>query len=97
VANKYTAKDCNSILKYIEIKSELEIKREPPKTVNNSINEYSGSTGELDISSASLFSFIYPTLFMFCLVSISFGLQGIKIKAAIKKINMSILWVIVVI
>jgi hypothetical protein len=47
VAKIYTAKDCNSILKYIEIKSALEIRREAPNTLNRIIKGYSERIGPL--------------------------------------------------
>ena len=36
----YTQKDCNSILKYIEIKSAEDINKEAPKVLNKTIKEY---------------------------------------------------------
>jgi hypothetical protein len=40
-ANIYTPNDCNSILKYNEIKSEDDINNVAPKVEINTINEYS--------------------------------------------------------
>jgi len=44
-ASIYTAKDCNSIERYMDIRSELEISKVPPKTLNNNIKEYSEQIG----------------------------------------------------
>jgi len=37
----YNPKDCNSILKYIERRSEEDINNEEPKALNNTIKQYS--------------------------------------------------------
>jgi len=37
----YNPKDCNSILKYIDSRSEDEINNEEPKALNNTIKQYS--------------------------------------------------------
>ena len=37
----YKANDCNSILKYIDIRSEDEINKDEPKPLNNTIKQYS--------------------------------------------------------
>ena len=41
LAKTYNPKDCNSILKYIEIKSEEFIKNKAPKILNKIIKQYS--------------------------------------------------------
>ena len=41
VVRTYKANDCNSIHRYIEIKSTEQIRREDPKILNKAIKEYS--------------------------------------------------------
>ena len=43
VDKMYTPNDCNSILKYIEIKSAEDINKDAPNVLNNTIKEYSPS------------------------------------------------------
>lgn len=55
----YKANDCNSILKYIEIMSPLEIKNDAPHVVNNTINEYSGIVGNLVFNDCTRLCHLY--------------------------------------
>jgi hypothetical protein len=80
VAKIYTAKDCNSILKYIEIKSALEISKDAPNTLNKIIKGYSDRTGPPAICP-------YGKLL---LALAGFINQGIIINEATTKINVSI-------
>jgi hypothetical protein len=77
-ARIYTAKDCNSILRYILIKSELANNKEPPKVVKSKIKEYSDIIGPDNNFSILL------------LLIVSLGYQGISIKAPKKKRKLSI-------
>jgi hypothetical protein len=76
VAKIYTAKDCNSILKYIEIKSLLETNNAAPKVVNKIIKEYSLTLGEINL----LIKLGEDAL----LIKLKLYAQGTKIKAPIK-------------
>jgi hypothetical protein len=85
VAKRYTAKDCSSILKYIETRSELEINKEPPKVVNSNKREYSDKTGpdlwSSIISSSVLELGLLKSIFNF--FELNLGYQGISITAPI--------------
>jgi hypothetical protein len=76
VAKMYTAKDCNSILKYIEIKSAVEISNEAPNTLNSMIKGYSERTG--------------PCKLLFPYGEAGFINQGIIISEATTNIKVSI-------
>lgn len=69
------------MLKYIAIKSALEINNVPPNTLNNKIIEYSDRIGP-----CTILEFVFKFLFML------FIYQGITINEAIKYIKISILW-----
>lgn len=70
------------MLKYIAIRSALEINKVPPNTLNNKIIEYSDRIGPWMLLEF-VFKFLLPVLFIY---------QGITINEAIKYINISILW-----
>ena len=77
----YTPNDCNSILKYIEIKSAEDTNKEAPKVLNITIKEYSAA-------------FVILTLKFFEVKFVE-G-QATNIKEAIVKIKVSKIWLKVV-
>ena len=87
VLNIYTPKDCNSILKYIDIKSAEDTNNDAPKVLNNTINEYSPAYGILSV---------YVLLLPPDVEKIYLDGHDIKIKLPINSIKTSNNWEMVV-
>jgi hypothetical protein len=78
VARIYTANDCNSILKYRDTRSPLEIKKLEPHVVNRIIKGYSKIVGTaVNTDRACAITFVVT------------GAQGSKITAPTRKMNVS--------
>ena len=84
----YTPKDCNSILKYIEIRSAEETNKDAPKVLNKTIKEYSAALFilALVIYEFSLLNVNWATT-EFTFVKLDIEGQAIKIRAPVKKIK----------